>query len=112
MKGKIAYEQMRATDVFDASELISELPDYVPYSPPKISERIDKEMKEKIAYEQMRATDVFDASELISELPDSFAYVFPESGERIDKEMKEKMLEQEKICQKYFEQTYNLTINY
>jgi len=69
MKGKIAYEQMRATDVFDASELISELPDYVPYSPPKISERIDKEMKEK-------------------------------------------MLEQEKICQKYFEQTYNLTINF
>jgi len=111
---------MRATDVFDASELISELPDSFAYVFPESGERLTGEIRTrahsgfggKIAYEEMRATDVFDSSELISELPDSFAYVFPESGERIDKEMKEKMLEQEKICQKYFEQTYNLTINH
>ncbi len=46
--GVIAYEQERATAIFDASEFISELPDYVAYSEPKISERIDKEMKEKM----------------------------------------------------------------
>ena len=46
--GVIAYEQERATAIFDASEFISELPDYIPYSEPKISERIDKEMKEKM----------------------------------------------------------------
>jgi len=97
--GKIAYEQMRATDVFEASELLSELPDYIPYTPPKSDEIIDKEMKEKIAYEKMRATDVFDASELFSELPDSFAYLFPEAGDRMTEEMKVKMLEQEEIAQ-------------
>jgi len=46
--GIIAQEQQRATAVFDASELISELPDFTSYSPPKISERIEKEMKEKM----------------------------------------------------------------
>ncbi len=46
--GVIAYEQERATAIFDGSEFISELPDYVAYSEPKISERIDKEMKEKM----------------------------------------------------------------
>jgi len=46
--GVIAYEQERATAIFDASEFISELPDYVAYSEPKISERIDKEMKQKM----------------------------------------------------------------
>jgi hypothetical protein len=98
---------MRATDVFDASELILELPDYVPYSPPKISEIIDKELKEKIAYEHMRATDVFDASELISELPDYVPYSPPKISEKIDKEMKEKMLEQEKIGQSILNKNTN-----
>jgi len=88
--GKIAYEQMRATDVFDASELIAELPDYISYSPTKSDEKIDKEMKEKIAYEQMRATDVFEATELLSELPDYIPPTLPVISERIDKEMKEK----------------------
>jgi len=96
--GIIANEQERATDVFDASELISELPDYTEHSPLKFSGRIDKEMKEKMESEQMRATDVFDANELISELPDSFTYYYS-NNERMDEEMKEKMLEQEKICQ-------------
>jgi len=46
--GVIAYEQERATAIFDASEFFSELPDYIPYSEPKISERMDQEMKEKM----------------------------------------------------------------
>lgn len=46
--GVIAYEEERATAIFDASEFISELPDYVASSEHKISERIDKEMKEKM----------------------------------------------------------------
>ncbi len=50
--GVIAYEQERATAIFDASEFISELPDYIPYSEAKISERIDKEMKEKMLEEE------------------------------------------------------------
>jgi len=50
--GVIAYEQERATAIFDASEFISELPDYVAYSAPKNSERIDKEMKEKMLEEE------------------------------------------------------------
>jgi len=89
--GKIADEQMRATDVFEATELLSELPDFIPNSPPKSGERIDKEMKEKIAYEQMRATDVFEASELLSELSDYISPILPVISERIDKEMKEKI---------------------
>jgi len=46
--GVIAYEQERAKAVYDASEFISELPDYVAYSESTTSERIDKEMKEKM----------------------------------------------------------------
>lgn len=46
--GVMAYEQERATDIFDASEFISELPDYIPYSEPTTSERMSQEMKEKM----------------------------------------------------------------
>ena len=96
--GIMANQQEMATDVFDASELISELPDYTASFHPKIIERINEEMKEKIVNEQEIATDVFDASELISELPESFTHYYS-NNERMDEEMKEKMLEQEKICQ-------------
>jgi len=50
--GVIAYEQERATAIFDASEFISELPDYIPYSVPKNSERMNQEMKEKMLEEE------------------------------------------------------------
>ena len=89
--GIIAYEQERATDVFDSTKLISELSDYVTPSPLKFSERINKEMKEKIESEQERAIEMFDASELISELPDYIPYSPPVISERINKEMKEKI---------------------
>ncbi len=46
--GVLAYEQERAAAVYDASEFISELPDYVPHSESKISERINQEMKKKM----------------------------------------------------------------
>jgi len=60
--GIIAYEQERATAVFDASELISELPDYFAYSSPKISERIGEEMKEKMWEEEKRCQKFLDDS--------------------------------------------------
>jgi len=50
--GIIAYEQKRATDVFDASKLISELPESIAYLYPESGERIDKEMKEKMLEEE------------------------------------------------------------
>jgi hypothetical protein len=50
--GVMAYEQKRATEIFDASELISELPDFTAYSSPKISERITGELKEKMLEEE------------------------------------------------------------
>jgi len=50
--GIIAYEQERATAVYDASEFISELPDSFAYSPPKTGERIDQEMKKKMLEEE------------------------------------------------------------
>ncbi len=46
--GIIAYEQERATAIFDASKLISELPESFAFSFPEPGERIDKEMKEKM----------------------------------------------------------------
>ena len=46
--GIIAHEQERATAVFDASKLISELPESTAYLFPESVERIDKEMKEKM----------------------------------------------------------------
>jgi len=46
--GIIAYEQERATAIFDASKLISELPESTAYLFPESGERIDKEMKEKM----------------------------------------------------------------
>ncbi len=61
--GIIAYEQERATAVFDASELISELPDYVASPLPKISERIDEEMKEKMWEEEQRCQKFLDDSD-------------------------------------------------
>ena len=50
--GVLAYEQKRATEVFDASELISELPDFTAYSYPKSTERVTGELKSKMLEEE------------------------------------------------------------
>ena len=53
--GIIAYEQERATSIFDASKLISELPDYFAYHFPEATERMSTEMKQKMYAEEQRA---------------------------------------------------------
>jgi len=50
--GIIAYEQKRATDVFNATKLISELPESFAYQYQESGERIDKKMKEKMLEEE------------------------------------------------------------
>jgi hypothetical protein len=50
--GIIATEQKRATDVFDATKLISELPESFAYLYQESGERIDKKMKEKMLEEE------------------------------------------------------------
>ena len=50
--GVLAHEQKRATEVFDASELISELPDFTAYSYPKSTERVTGELKSKMLEEE------------------------------------------------------------
>jgi len=62
--GVIAYEQERATAIFDASEFISELPDYIPFSEPIISERMNQEMKEKMLEEEKIAQKIIEASQV------------------------------------------------
>jgi len=59
--GVMAYELKRATGIFDASGLISELPDYVPYTPPEISDRITDEMKVKMLEQEEIAKEILDA---------------------------------------------------
>ena len=50
--GILAYEQERATTLFDGSKLISELPDYFEHSDIKISERITADLKTKMLAEE------------------------------------------------------------
>jgi hypothetical protein len=58
--GIIAYEQKRAADVFDASLLISELPESFSLSYTERGERIDKEMKEKMLNEEQKCLKFLD----------------------------------------------------
>jgi hypothetical protein len=62
--GVLAYELKRATGIFDSSELISELPDYIPYSSPKISERMTQEMKQKMLEQEEIAKKIIDESKV------------------------------------------------
>jgi len=62
--GIISYEQKRATSVFDASELISELPDYIPYSTPIIDERMTEEMKQKMLEQEEIAKKILEESKV------------------------------------------------
>jgi len=62
--GVMAYELKRATGIFDASELIKELPDYIPFSPPIISERMTAEMKQKMLEQEEIAKKILEESKV------------------------------------------------
>ncbi len=55
--GILQYEQNRATEVFDSSELISELPESFAYIYPETSERIDGKMREQMITQEQIAKD-------------------------------------------------------
>ena len=59
--GIIALEQERATSVFDASKLISELPESFEYSYPESNGRVDKEMKEKMLEQEKECLKYLDS---------------------------------------------------
>ncbi len=58
--GIIAYEQKRASGVFDSSELISELPESFAYIFLERDERIDEKMKQQMLIEEQIAKDLLD----------------------------------------------------
>jgi len=62
--GVMAYELKRATEVFDASVYISELPDFIPYSPPVISERMTEEMKANMLEQEEIAKKILEESKV------------------------------------------------
>jgi len=55
--GIIAYEQKRASGVFDSSELISELPESFAYIFPETHERIDDKMRQQMFIQEQMAKD-------------------------------------------------------
>jgi len=58
--GIIAYEQDRALDIFDASNLVSELPESFAYIFPETGERITEEMREAMLLQEQIAQQVLD----------------------------------------------------
>ena len=44
--------------------MISELPDYIPYSPPEISERMTEEMKQKMLEQEEIAKKIIEESKV------------------------------------------------
>ena len=62
--GVMAYELNRATGIFDASELISELPDSFAYLFPEAGEGITAEMKAKMLEQEEIAKKVIDESKV------------------------------------------------
>jgi len=59
----MAYEQKRATQLFDSSVLISELPDSFTINMP-IGERITPEMEDKMLFEEYRAQKIIEESKV------------------------------------------------
>ncbi len=59
--GIIAQEQERATAVFDASKLISELPESFEYSFPESNGRVDKEIKAKMLEQEKECLKYLDS---------------------------------------------------
>ncbi len=62
--GIIAYEQKRATLLFDSSEFISELPESFAYLYPESGERISKEMKQKMLEQENIAKKINEESKV------------------------------------------------
>jgi len=58
--GIIAYEQNRAFEVFDASNLVSELPASFAYIFPETSQRISDELKEEMLIQEQIAKEILD----------------------------------------------------
>jgi hypothetical protein len=58
--GIIAYEQDRATDVFDSSELISELPESYAYIFPESGQRVTDEMLQEMHLQAEIAQSILD----------------------------------------------------
>jgi len=58
--GIIAYEQNRATQVFDSSEFISESPESFAYIYPETSQRISDELKEEMLIQEQIAKEILD----------------------------------------------------
>ncbi|MFB5634673.1 MAG: hypothetical protein ACE5SV_07425 [Candidatus Nitrosomaritimum aestuariumsis] len=62
--GVINYELKRATEIFDGSELLKELPDFIPYTPPEISERMTGDMKQKMQEQEEIAKEILEKSKV------------------------------------------------
>jgi len=58
--GIISYEQNRATEVFDSSKLVSELPESFAYIFPETGERITEEMIQKMLLQEQIAKEILD----------------------------------------------------
>jgi len=56
--GIIAYEQNKALDVFDASKLVSELPDSFAHIYPETGQRISEEMRESMLLQEQIAKEI------------------------------------------------------
>jgi hypothetical protein len=60
--GVMNYELKRATEIFDGSELLKELPDFIPYTPPEISDRMTDDMKAKMQEQEEIAKEILEKS--------------------------------------------------
>jgi len=58
--GIIAYEQNRALEIFDSSNLVSELPDSFAYIYPETDERITDEMRQEMLSQEEIAKEILD----------------------------------------------------
>ena len=56
--GVMAYENMRATELFDSTKLVSELPQYFAFSFDDSAVRVDKTMKQKMKVEEEKAMEI------------------------------------------------------
>ncbi len=61
--GIIAYEQNRALDTFDASDIVSELPESFAYVFPEAHERITDEMIQEMIIQEHIAQKLLDESD-------------------------------------------------
>lgn len=58
--GKIAYEQNKASKVFDSSKIISEIPDIFSYTYRESNERISEELKAEMLIQEKMAQKILD----------------------------------------------------